>query len=138
MHFANKIWNVARFVLMNINTDIEPGFDSYSEKQKKYLDELAEVTKEITDDMDNFRFYMASEKIYHYFWHTFADKIVEDQKSSVKDPANKDNGASQQLLGNILLICLKLLHPFMPFITEEIYSKLPLSQKTLLMVENWP
>ena len=138
MHFANKIWNVARFVLMNINTNIDPEFNSYNEKQKEYLNELAEIAKEITDDMDNFRFYIASEKIYHYFWHTFADKIIEDQKNSVKNPADKDNTASQQLLGNILLTCLKLLHPFMPFITEEIYSKLPLPQKTLLMIENWP
>lgn len=138
MHFANKIWNVARFVLANVQTNIDPHFTSYNEAQKKYIEELKKLTREITGDMDGFKFYLAAEKIYHYFWHTFADKIIEEQKNAVKDPASKDRASSQQLAGNILLTCLKLLHPFMPFITEEVYGKLPIKDKRLLIVENWP
>lgn len=141
MHFANKIWNVTRFVLMNIDIKIDPKFNSYNEKQKTYLEELSNTVRDVTKDMDNYRFYIAAEKIYHYFWHTFADIIIEDQKDSFKDTNNNNHASSQQLLGNMLLTSLKLLHPFMPFITEEIYAKLPLrvdDNKKLLIVEEWP
>jgi valyl-tRNA synthetase len=75
---------------------------------------------------------MASEEIYHYFWHTFCDKIIEDAKKDMT-PANK------KMLLEILSTCLKLLHPFMPFITEEIYQQLPIAnKKKCLMIEEWP
>jgi valyl-tRNA synthetase len=95
--------------------------------------------KGITKDMDDFKFYIASEKIYHYFWHTFCDKIIEEQKVRLNGENMKDKQASQYLLLTILADCLKILHPFMPFITEEIYQQLPLKNKEkFLMVEIWP
>jgi valyl-tRNA synthetase len=95
--------------------------------------------------MDGFKFYVASEKIYHYFWHTFCDKIIEEQKQYLygedKKPApmNKEKAAAQHLLITLLSESLKLLHPFMPFITEEIYQQLPIkNKKPCMMIENWP
>ena len=92
--------------------------------------------------MDEFRFYLAAEKIYHYIWHTFADKIIEESKAKLasEDPTVK--ASAQKMLLEILTTCLKLLHPFMPFVTEEVYSKLPINsptdEKKLLIVEEWP
>ena len=137
-HFGNKLWNVARFVLMSIpdngaKTNVDP-----SEEDKKLIDEQRELINDLTKDMENFRFYLAGEKIYHYIWHTFADKIIEDSKSKLAsdDPAVKES--TQYMLMEILVNSLKILHPFMPFVTEEIWSKLPLKDKKLLLVEDWP
>ena len=89
--------------------------------------------------MDDFKFYVASEKIYHYFWHTFCDKIIEDQKPRLNGENKKEKAASQYLLMTLLSESLKLLHPFMPFITEEIYQQLPIKNKQkCIMVEDWP
>ena len=79
--------------------------------------------------MDNYRFHLASEKIYQYIWHRFADEIIEESK--------KDEKIKSVLLP-IWIDCIKTLHPFMPFVTEEIWSILPTQDKNLLMVENWP
>lgn len=82
--------------------------------------------------MDAYKFYLASEEIYHYFWNTFCDKIIEESKSDMSP-------ATQKMLLEILATCLKLLHPFMPFITEEIWQQLPITKKEkFLMIENWP
>ena len=135
-HFANKLWNIARFILMSVTDDASDA--ALEAEDQKILSDLGEIIKDITADMDNFRFYLAGEKIYHYIWHTFADKIIEESKVKLasKDPAVK--ASTQRMLLEILTTSLKLLHPFMPFITEEIYSKLPLTNKKLLMIEAWP
>ena len=136
-HFANKLWNIARFVLMSVSDKL-PAKTKINSGDQKYLDELKTITKEVTKDMEEYRFYLAAEKIYHYVWHTFADKIVEESKTRLtsNDPSVK--ASAQRMLTEILTTSLKLLHPFMPFITEEIYSKLSLQKKKLLMIENWP
>jgi valyl-tRNA synthetase len=136
-NFATKIWNASRFVLMNLN-DYKPGAKiSLTTKDKKILKDFEKMTKEITKDMDNFKFYVASEKIYHYFWHTFCDKIIEDSKTKLS--SEKTKKSAQFMLLEILSGSLKLLHPFMPFITEEIYQQLPIKNKQkCLMVETWP
>ena len=120
--FANKLWNVARFVLDNAKEeDIE---------KSNFIKEFDEVCKDITTDMENLRFHLASEKIYHYIWHRFADEIIEESK--------KQEEVKKSLL-YILKNSLKLLHPFMPFVTEEIWSVLPKTKdKNLLLVEKWP
>src|SRR3989344_6019843 len=137
--FANKIWNAARFVLQNtenINLAEKP---KLTDMDAKHLVELNAMIKEITDDMDNFRFYIAAEKIYHYFWHTFCDKIIEEQKPRLCGENQKEKSCSQYLLLTILSESLKILHPFMPFITEEIYHQLPIKNKQkCLMIEKWP
>lgn len=133
-HFANKIWNITRFVLEN-NPEMESDLKSAKEdpENKKYLEEFQILAKDITTDMENYRFYLAAEKLYHYTWHEFADIIIEEKKNKIK---NGDSTA-KNLLGYLLKEQLKLLHPFMPFITEKIWSALP-NSKNLLMIEKWP
>lgn len=136
-HFANKLWNIARFVLINL-PDMQDLQAKLLPEDQNNLDELNLMAKDMTNDMEQFRFYLAAEKLYHYIWHTFADKIVEESKAKLagKDIAAK--ASAQRMLFEILTVSLKLLHPFMPFVTEEIWSKLPLKDKKLLIVEEWP
>ena len=127
-NFANKIWNIARFVLEHTSETSKGTFDSLGEENKKYTEEFKVLVKDVTADMENYRFYLAAEKLYHYTWHTFADIIVEESKS---------NENTKKILMFLFKEQLKLLHPFMPFITEKIWSMLP-DSKGLLMVEKWP
>ena len=137
--FANKLWNVTRFVLSSNESwnghkpDKLPGF------ALDYLSELRNLTSDVTKDMDGYRFYLAGEKLYHYVWHTFADKIIEESKEKLKSNDPLVVEGTQYILNHILETSLKLLHPFMPFITEEIWSHLPhRKDKNLLMVTKWP
>jgi len=123
-HFANKIWNIARFVLENVSENS----NDFGEENKKYLEEFNILTTDVTNDMENYRFYLAAEKLYHYTWHRFADIIIEESKT---------NKNTKKILMFLFKEQLKLLHPFMPFITEKIWSTLP-DSKNLLMVEKWP
>lgn len=136
-HFANKIWNIARFVLVSTE-DITAKNTDFTDSDSEIISELNNKVADITEDMDKFRFYLAAEKIYHYIWHTFADKIIEESKEKIKTSDPFIKASAQKMLLEVLVICLKLLHPFMPFITEEIYSKIPIPRKNLLIVENWP
>jgi len=139
-NFANKIWNASRFVLSNCQ-DFDPkAKPKFSAKDKKYLQELKKLEKSATKLMDSFQFYAAAEKLYHYFWHTFCDKIIEEQKPKLNPESDKkDKVASQHLLLEILTASMKLLHPFMPYVTEEIYQQLPIEKKKqTLMIEDWP
>ncbi|MEK7194965.1 MAG: valine--tRNA ligase [Patescibacteria group bacterium] len=136
-HFANKLWNIARFVLMNLPNEPMSKPELISEDLAA-LEELDTLTKDITSDMEEYRLYLAAEKIYHYIWHTFADKIIETTKARLTGEDEKAKKSAQWTLLSILTDSLKLLHPFMPFVTEEIYSKLPLKDKKLLMIETWP
>lgn len=120
-HFANKIWNIARYVLDK---------EKKGELKEELIKEFQDLVKDVTEDMDKFRFYLAAEKIYHYVWHRFADVIIEESKGK------EDYGAT---LYYILENSLKLLHPFMPFVTEEIWSMMPgKEEKKMLVVEDWP
>ena len=136
-HFANKLWNIARFALINIPDKIDLEI-RFTPDDQKIINDLGELAKDITQDMENFRFYLAAEKIYHYVWHNFADKIIEESKANLASQDKTTSSSSKKMLLETLIICLKLLHPFMPFITEEIYSKLPIKDKNLLLVERWP
>jgi len=128
-NFANKLWNIARYVLSQENPTADEG-----KLDKELVDEFNTLAKNVTEEMENYRFYLAAEKIYAYVWHRFADEIIEESK--------KDHSllpTTYYLLQN----SLKLLHPFMPFITEEIWSELktstkPLEPRNLLMIEPWP
>ncbi len=138
-NFANKIWNASRFVLMNLSDYDAKAKPVLNAQQKKNLKQQKTILKQITKEMDSFRFYSAAEKIYHYFWHTFCDKIIEESKKSLSPEATKkERQAAQFMLLEILSQSLKTLHPFMPFITEEIYQQLPIKGKQqYLMIENW-
>lgn len=135
-HFANKIWNITRFVLMNAD-DFDPDEKpNFSEDDKRILAEFKEAAQEITRDIDEFRLYLAAEKAYHYLWHTFADKVLEESKSVLQDKEHRE--ARQHVLLSVLKDALILLHPFVPFVTEELYQHLPNKERKLLMVERWP
>jgi len=140
-NFATKIWNASRFVLMNLKDYNGNSKIQLTVKDKKYLSDFKKMAKDITKQMDSYKFYFASEKIYHYFWHTFCDKIIEEQKPRLNGDDKKEKNASQYLLLTILSDSLKILHPFMPFVTEEIYQQLPLptkNKKECIMIEEWP
>ena len=139
-HFANKIWNITRFVLENTENCQRPSLT-----QNELTKEFKKISEDITLDMENYRFYLASEKIYQYVWHRFADEIIEESKDIIKTGGEK----MEERKNTLILIwkdCLKILHPFMPFITEEIWPMMPArnaeaggpNKKNLLMVEKWP
>lgn len=134
--FANKIWNISRFVFEN-----NPGFQSDKNKvsdikSKTVIAEFEKLVKSITSDMESYRYDIAAEKIYHYTWHTFADIIIEESKIALKEDGDKAVSV-RNMLGYLLKQQLKILHPFMPFITEKIWSMIP-GQNSLLIVEKWP
>ena len=135
-HFANKLWNIARFVLENCK-DVNAGI-VLTEVDKAVLLEQASLIVDVTQDMENYRIYLAAEKLYHYVWHELADKILEESKSILNgtDEAAKQSRATLLLL--LLDRSLRALHPFMPFITEEIYQSLPTKNSDFLMVAKWP
>jgi valyl-tRNA synthetase len=135
-NFATKIWNVARFVLMRkppqINAGEKPGVTG---TDKKHLAELKKIKSSLTNHLEKFEFHLAAEKLYHYFWHTFADKIIEAAKTRLNGTEEKEKAAAYLVLETILLECLKMLHPFMPFISEEIYQRFRPGK--MLMKEKW-
>lgn len=143
-HYANKIWNASRFVLMNIEDADLSQKPTLREIDKKRLEILDELVADITEDIENFRLYLAAEKVYHYFWHTFADVIIEESKDILQGTESSEKYSAQWTLYTILTTNLKLLHPFMPFVTEEIWARLPHkkaplhSSQKLLLVEPWP
>ena len=131
-NFSNKIWNITRFILDNVD---ENSFGNVA--KNKLTKEFSEIVEDITSDMDNYRFHLASEKIYQYVWHRFADEIVEESKEIIKLGDTKSQERKETLV-TIWVDCLKILHPFIPFVTEEIWSMMPVKDKNLLMVEKWP
>lgn len=136
-NFTTKIRNAAKFVLMYSEPEskIKPKF---SKKDLDNLRELKIFKKDITEDIEKFRLYEASNKLYHYFWHTFADKIIEEAKPRLKENSNQaDKAAAAETLLRMLMELVKIIHPFMPFVTEEIYQSFPNKKKSTLMVESW-
>ena len=134
--FCNKIWNASRFVMMQIDKEsvskIE-NFKKLTEADKKIIKSLNKVVKSINKDLDNFQFGKTAHLIYDFFWHDFCDVYVEKSKSQ----KNKKN--TKKILLYVLSNSLKIMHPFLPFITEEIYQTLPIkNKKECLMVEDWP
>lgn len=136
-NFINKIWNVTRFVLSNTEDFKKDSKPKLSKKEQKILEDFKVVVKKATTLLDQYKFSHAAELLYHYLWHTFADKIIEESKPILGNAKTK--AARQYVLLVILADCLKLLHPFIPFVTEELYQKLPLQKKQkTIMIEQWP
>jgi len=130
-NFANKIWNASRFVMQNTE-----GFDDQAkltDADQKIVDDLNEVVITATKQLDKLDLAHAAEDLYHYFWHTFADKIIEESKAKLSDESTK--ASTQKMLMTVLETNLRLLHPFMPFVTETIWQ---MNHKDLLMVQSWP
>ena len=136
-NFANKIWNASRFVLINLK-DFDGKKSALTAQDKEILKDLKNIKKKMTHHLNNFHFSLAGELIYHYFWHTFADKVIEEMKNRIRD--NKDKKQAQYVLYKILTDSLKMLHPFMPFVTETIWQKIPQyddERAELLIIEKW-
>ncbi len=137
--FSNKLWNVARFVFSAADkAKYDPSFSKWSEMDAAHMKALEDLLAEITKEMDEYKFYLVAEKLYRYVWHEFADKIIEGSKPILSSADAAAKASREQFLLRALATALKALHPFMPYITEEIWSDSPFSARTLLMVEPWP
>lgn len=135
-HFANKLWNITRFVLDNTkDADVHAPLSESDEGLRDALDTLAQ---DVTADMEEYRIYMAAEKLYHYAWHELADKILEESKPILAGSDEAAKASRQALLLQLLDRTLRLLHPFMPFITEEIWQSMPTKDADFLMIAAWP
>ena len=137
-NFANKIWNASRFVLSA--REHVPFLENtpLTKKDAEILNELHALTKEVTEDIESYKLYLAAEKLYHYFWHTFADTIIEEAKPRLLGDNTEERASATYMLYEVLVTLLKLLHPFMPFVTEAIWQHIPKQGKDLLLVEPWP
>lgn len=139
-HFANKLWNISRFALMHL-ADYVPSSADLNEADQQLLHEVETLIADTTADITAYRFHLASERLYHYVWHTLADKILESLKVRLSPEAEAaDRRSAQYVLAMILPVVLKLLHPFMPFVTEVLWGHLPAALKDheMLMVASWP
>lgn len=138
-HFANKVWNIARFVLSNMPDDFDPTQKpALTPEDEKNITELDAVVKETTEHIEKFRLDLAADSAYHYVWHTFADVIIEASKEVLNGEDEAAKRSAEWMLYNTLTTSLKLLHPFMPFVTETVWSKLPQKDTDILMVAPWP
>ncbi len=136
--FANKLWNITRFVLDNTN-DYNTEAEFTSEDQKYITEHLSAAITEITDHMNKDRYDLAAEKLYHFVWDHFASTVLEESKPLLAETGSARQ-SRQKLLREYLVVSLKALHPFMPFVTETIWQELPKEMKDteLLMISNWP
>lgn len=138
-NFSNKIWNAARFVIMNLETGdyTLPDKDSLNAEDKWIVSKLNELVGEVTAAIDRFDIGIALSKIYGFLWDWYCDWYIELVKPRLYNKDNKTKEAAQRTLAYVLINSLKLLHPFMPFITEEIYQKL-MGEEESIMVSKWP
>ncbi|MBE7040195.1 MAG: valine--tRNA ligase [Ruminococcaceae bacterium] len=139
-NFANKIWNASRFVMMNLDEDIKYGLpdeNCLTLEDKWILDKYNNVVKEVTDNLDKFELGVAVAKLYDFIWDEYCDWYIEFVKPRLYDDECPTNKAAQQTLSYVLSNTLKLLHPFMPFITEEIWQKLPHEGESIV-ISDWP
>ena len=138
-HFANKLWNIARFVLENQPApSTKKETPAWTEEDEADFAALASATRDITKHLDEYRIDLAADRIYHYVWHTFADDIIERSKAALKSEDAEAKLRTAEKLCRILTTSLKLLHPLMPFITEEIWQSLPKKDAEFLLVAPWP
>lgn len=137
-NFANKIWNIARFIFTSVEDEKTIPKTEYTEADVELIKERDSMFTEITGDMDNYKYYLAAEKLYHYIWHRFADVIIEDSKKVLKEGNDKEKISRKVFLMDSLEKMIKALHPFMPFVTEEIWSYISWKKEDSLMIAEWP
>ena len=138
-NFANKIWNASRYVLMNLTVE-ETGLPDAADleiEDKWVLTKLNTLIKEVTENMDAYELGVASAKVYDFIWDTYCDRYIELTKARLYGENEKSKLAAQKVLVYVLDQFLRLLHPFMPFITEEIWQAIPHEGK-FLMLADWP
>ena len=140
-NFANKIWNASRFVMMNLTIDQCALPEKLELEDKWILSKLNSLIPQVSENMDRYELGVAAQKVYDFIWDSYCDWYIEMTKARLQgeDPAAKEQ--AQQVLCYVLLEVLKLLHPFMPFITEEIWQALPRragEKQGYLMLQDWP
>ena len=140
-NFGNKIWNAAKFVLMNLE-DADDEFlkteilnDKLQAEDKWILSKLNTLSKEVTTNMDNYDLGVAIDKIYTFIWNEFCDWYIEIVKARLYNKEDETRKTAQYVLNKVLGDALKLLHPFMPFVTEEIYCKLYNNDESIMIAK---
>ena len=143
-NFANKVWNASRFVMMNLG-DLEaydlPAAEALEREDKWVLSKLNTLVKEVTENLDSYEIGVASAKVYDFLWDTYCDWYIELTKTRLNGEDEAAKSTARNVLCYVLTELLKLLHPFMPFITEEIFQALPKrtgSGDKFLMLSRWP
>lgn len=143
--FCNKIWNASRYVLMqtqDLKFKLPLNFSARTKNKltkadRKILSALNKTINSVNKNLENFNFGKAEKILYSFFWHEFCDKYIEKSKEQILNPKIKTQ--TEKILLYVLLNSLILLHPFLPFITEKIYQKIPLKNKKVsIMIETWP
>ena len=140
-NFANKVWNASRFIMMHLgdNTITEPAYDELKEADKWILSKVNTLAKEVTENMEKYELGVAVQKINDFIWTEFCDWYIEIVKPRLfakeEDPASAN--AAFWTLRTVLIDSLKLLHPYMPFITEEIFCTIQ-SEEESIMISSWP
>ena len=149
-NFANKVWNASRFIMMNIegHTLTEPSLSELSSADKWILSRLNTITKEVTDNMEHYDLGIAVSKLYDFIWDEFCDWYIELAKIRINQMNEKSANSSLWTLKTVLKQALQLLHPFMPFVTEEIFMTLlemeeehsatPVTKVDSIMISAWP
>ncbi len=138
-NFANKIWNAARFILMNLESDdIIPLVPADLALEDKWiLSKYNKLVAEVTDNLDKYELGLAVQKLYDFIWDVFCDWYIEICKSRLNSDDTKAKNTARSVLCYVFTNTLALLHPFMPFITEEIWSSMPHTEESL-MIKEWP
>ncbi|MCX7921431.1 MAG: valine--tRNA ligase [Clostridia bacterium] len=139
-NFANKVWNASRFVLMNFDDNIDfskVDSNKFTVADKWILSRVNSLAKEVTENMDKFELGIALQKVYEFIWEQFCDWYIELVKPRLYDKESDTRLEAQYVLNYVLGAAMKLLHPYMPFITEEIYTHL-INDDSSVMVSKWP
>ena len=139
-NFANKLWNASRYVLMNLGEDARnelPAFDKLEIADKWVLSKLNTLIAEVTENLEKYELGVAVQKVYDFIWDTYCDWYIELTKARLYSEDAIRKQTAIQVLVYVLDQILRLLHPFMPFITEELYQALPGSAETI-MTQSWP
>ncbi|MBU2103929.1 valine--tRNA ligase [Patescibacteria group bacterium] len=134
-NFANKLWNITRYVLTETEGADEDA--PLTDADQVLRTELDEILTDVTADFENYRMHLAAEKLYHYAWHRLADELIEDSKNVFASEDTAAHASRRALLKSLLADVLSGLHPFMPFVTEEIWKTLKPSAP-FLMISPWP
>ena len=138
-NFANKIWNASRYVMMNlsIQENALPAMEDLEQEDKWILSKLNRLIGEVTENMDKYELGIAVQKIYDFIWDDYCDWYIELTKARLYADNEKSKTTAQQVLVYVLDQFLRLLHPFMPFITEEIWQAIP-HEGDALIIAKWP
>ena len=138
-NFANKVWNASRFIMMNIEKaeDREVSIEELTDADKWIISKMNTLIKEVTDNMEKYELGVAVQKLYDFIWEEFCDWYIEMVKPRLYNDDDTTKGAALYTLKTVLINSLKLLHPYMPFITEEIFCNLQ-DEEESIMISSWP